>query len=365
MEPRSEYHKAWLRFRRNRPALAGLWFVFAAVFVALFGYVLAPDNSPNANAQIPEIALQAPGFKVPTLQVRTENWTSQSSWYSVLLNGRALNYKIIPIEHSSVKTTGDSIHFQYFGKDARRSAVPASLVANQEIQTRHFPLGTDKYGRCIMSRLILGFRVSLTVGLIAVVISLSIGLLIGALGGYFGGRVDDMVMLVVNTVWSIPTLLLVFAVVLALGRGIGIIFLAVGLTMWVDVAQGGTWAGVGNQTIGLRRSGAKYGTRAWPNLAAAYFAQPARSGDGSGCGKFCHRHPGRIRPQLPGLWCPTAHPFLGHHAQRKLWLCFGWKTPACTRPCAGHRVYRLGIQPCRQRAARCLGCKIIKMILKP
>jgi ABC-type dipeptide/oligopeptide/nickel transport system permease subunit len=237
MEPRSEYHKAWLRFRRNRPALAGLWFVFAAVFVALFGYVLAPDNSPNANAQIPEIALQAPGFKVPTLQVRTENWTSQSSWYSVLLNGRALNYKIIPIEHSSVKTTGDSIHFQYFGKDARRSAVPASLVANQEIQTRHFPLGTDKYGRCIMSRLILGFRVSLTVGLIAVVISLSIGLLIGALGGYFGGRVDDMVMLVVNTVWSIPTLLLVFAVVLALGRGIGIIFLAVGLTMWVDVAR--------------------------------------------------------------------------------------------------------------------------------
>lgn len=237
MEPRSEYHKAWLRFRRNRPALAGLWFVFAAVFVALFGYVLAPDNSPNANAQIPEIALQAPGFKVPTLQVRTENWTSQSSWYSVLLNGRALNYKIIPIEHSSVKTTGDSIHFQYFGKDARRSAVPASLVANQEIQPRHFPLGTDKYGRCIMSRLILGFRVSLTVGLIAVVISLSIGLLIGALGGYFGGRVDDMVMLVVNTVWSIPTLLLVFAVVLALGRGIGIIFLAVGLTMWVDVAR--------------------------------------------------------------------------------------------------------------------------------
>jgi len=237
MEPRSEYHKAWLRFRRNRPALAGLWFVFAAVFVALFGYVLAPDNSPNANAQIPEIALQAPGFKVPTLQVRTENWTSQSSWYSVLLNGRALNYKIIPVEHSSVKTTGDSIHFQYFGKDARRSAVPASLVANQEIQTRHFPLGTDKYGRCIMSRLILGFRVSLTVGLIAVVISLSIGLLICALGGYFGGRVDDLVMLVVNTVWSIPTLLLVFAVVLALGRGIGIIFLAVGLTMWVDVAR--------------------------------------------------------------------------------------------------------------------------------
>jgi peptide/nickel transport system permease protein len=100
-----------------------------------------------------------------------------------------------------------------------------------------FHLGTDKYGRDILSRLLLGFRVSLTVGAIAVVISLALGLLLGALSGWFGGRVDDAVMLLINTAWSIPTLLLVFAIVLALGRGIGIIFLAVGLTMWVDVAR--------------------------------------------------------------------------------------------------------------------------------
>jgi peptide/nickel transport system permease protein len=75
------------------------------------------------------------------------------------------------------------------------------------------------------------------VGLIAVLISLSIGILVGALGGYFGGTVDNFVMLLINTVWSIPTLLLVFAIVLALGRGIGIIFFAVGLTMWVEVAR--------------------------------------------------------------------------------------------------------------------------------
>jgi len=75
------------------------------------------------------------------------------------------------------------------------------------------------------------------VGLIAVGISLTIGLLLGSLAGYFGGRVDDFIMLLINTVWSIPTLLLVFAIVLAMGRGIGIIFLAVGLTMWVDVAR--------------------------------------------------------------------------------------------------------------------------------
>jgi len=237
MESHAEYKKTWQRFRRNRPALLGLWFVAIAVFIAMFDYVLAPDNSPNANAQIPEIALQPPGFSVAILPVKTNLDAPSSSWISVLLNGQPLSYKPIPIEASSLKTAGDSVHFQYFGKNGRWSSVPITQLESQEIQTRHFPLGTDKYGRCILSRLILGFRVSLLVGLIAVFISLSIGVAIGAAGGYFGGRVDDLVMLVVNTVWSIPTLLLVFAVVLALGRGIGIIFLAVGLTMWVDVAR--------------------------------------------------------------------------------------------------------------------------------
>ncbi len=237
MKSNSEFQKAWQRFRRNRTAIAGLWFVAIAVFIALFGYLIAPDNSPNANAQIPEIALQAPGFKVAILPVKTNTEAKSPNWYSVLLNGKALNYKPIPIEPSSLKIEGDSVHFQYFGKNGNWSAVPVTQMESQEISTRYFLLGTDKYGRCILSRLILGFRISLLVGLIAVVISLSLGLAIGALGGYFGGKVDDLVMLLVNTVWSIPTLLLVFAVVLALGRGIGIIFLAVGLTMWVDVAR--------------------------------------------------------------------------------------------------------------------------------
>ena len=90
---------------------------------------------------------------------------------------------------------------------------------------------------CIRDRLLLGVRISLLTGFIAVIISLTIGILLGAMAGYLGEKVDDIIMLLINTVWSIPTLLLVFAIVLALGRGVGIIFLAVGLTMWVDVAR--------------------------------------------------------------------------------------------------------------------------------
>lgn len=110
-------------------------------------------------------------------------------------------------------------------------------ITDAHVKNRTFWLGADRFGRSVLSRLILGVRISLIVGLIAVLISLTVGILVGAVAGYFGGRIDDLLMLLINTVWSIPTLILVFAIVLALGRGIGIIFLAVGLTMWVDVAR--------------------------------------------------------------------------------------------------------------------------------
>ncbi len=271
---RSEYRKAWRRFRRNRPAVAGLWFIMASLLTALFGYALAPDHTPDANTQIPEIALRDPGFSVTLLQLKSDLSDAPQNWFSFLLHGKPARYRYIPLESGSVQVAGDSIHYQRFGNNGKKESLHLAQLyfsvkdsirdsgnfwvftdtegGKQQIQkgvpaekyktlsplkNRIFPLGTDKYGRCIFSRLLLGFRVSLLVGCIAVIISLTIGLVLGAMGGYFGGRLDDIVMLLVNTIWSIPTLLLVFAVVLALGRGIGIIFLAVGLTMWVDVAR--------------------------------------------------------------------------------------------------------------------------------
>jgi peptide/nickel transport system permease protein len=79
--------------------------------------------------------------------------------------------------------------------------------------------------------------VSLAVGLIAVLISFTLGIILGAVAGYFKGWVDELVMWLVNVTWSIPTLLLVFAITMAMGKGFWQIFIAVGLTMWVSVAR--------------------------------------------------------------------------------------------------------------------------------
>ncbi len=309
----SERNKSWSRFRRNRPAVAALWFILMAVGVALFGYWLAPDNSPDANTQIPEIALQRPGFQVTVMPLRLNRAATEQSWFSVLLAGRRPVARWIAVEAGSVRIGADSIHLQRFGpargtetwplplllhavQDSLRSLSDSWVFTDEQgrqlqigksflqqqiqngavLQARHFLLGTDKYGRCIWSRLLLGFRVSLLVGCIAVAISLTLGLLLGALGGYFGGRVDDAVMLLVNTIWSIPTLLLVFVIILALGRGVGIIFLAVGLTMWVEVARV-----VRGQVLALRDMP---------------FVEAARS-MGLGTGRILRRH---IFPNLLG-----------------------------------------------------------------
>lgn len=98
-------------------------------------------------------------------------------------------------------------------------------------------LGSDIAGRDLLSRLVIGTRVSFSVGFISVFISLVIGVLLGAFAGYYRGWVDDVIVWLINVVWSIPTLLLVIAITLALGKGFWQVFVAVGLTMWVEVAR--------------------------------------------------------------------------------------------------------------------------------
>jgi ABC-type dipeptide/oligopeptide/nickel transport system permease subunit len=108
---------------------------------------------------------------------------------------------------------------------------------NYEFPSREFPLGTDHLGRDVLSRIMYGARVSMTVGFVAECIVLCIGVPLGALAGYYGGKVDMLLMRFVDVMYAFPRLLFVILIMSMLGRGLLNIFIAIGLTGWVRVAR--------------------------------------------------------------------------------------------------------------------------------
>ena len=233
---RSFASAAWKRLKKNKGALVGLFIICIALLVALFAYFIAPDKTPNANRIIVEIDGEKPGFRQQFILVKKEDQHS-TSFIQQLLFGREDKFSFIPI--SGYQEKGDSIIIQKFIDEgvSERQAFSKKQLPDHPVQQVTYRLGTDSFGRDILSRLIIGTRVSLSVGLITVLISLSIGLVLGSLAGYFRGKIDEVIMWFINVIWSIPTLLLVFAITLLLGKGFWQVFIAVGLTMWVSVAR--------------------------------------------------------------------------------------------------------------------------------
>lgn len=160
-------------FQNHKPALVGLIWIALLAVVAIAGPIIRPDPTEHANAQNLNQALLDPG---------------------------------------------------------------TSVTLDDGTIMRHW-LGTDRYGRDVLSRLMAGSAISLGVGLTSVLISLLIGILLGAWAGYRGGRVDALISWWIQVIWTLPTLLMVLAITLAFGKGLWQVFLAIGLTMWVDVAR--------------------------------------------------------------------------------------------------------------------------------
>lgn len=237
------------KFNRNFWSVLSLIIIILFGIIALLAYAFAPDNSQNANQMHLSIHSKSPGFKVQILRVpNTNTSTKKQSIYKKLLSGSIDSNTEIPF--SSLKIKNDYLLVYPFSIDNNLTGIPRKIslshfknkqnindITTEFVTAKTFILGTDKYGRDLLSRLLIGSRVSFSIGFIAVLISLIIGITLGAIAGYFGGTLDNVIMWIINVVWSIPTLLLVIAITLALGKGLFQVYIAVGLTMWVEVAR--------------------------------------------------------------------------------------------------------------------------------
>lgn len=228
---------AWKKFKKNKIGSGSLLFIGFATLIAILGYLITPDSTPYANDQYLELGLKKPGFTVEFLPIKKTGTDLKTNPIRFMLVGKENTFTFIPI--SSYLILGSRIFYIEYGMTSGDPSLVKSVPLDQvKLPVKKtFWMGTDRFGRDYLSQLMIGTRVSLAVGFISVLISLIIGIFIGSLGGYYRGWIDRLVMWLINVVWSIPTLLLVIAITFALGKGFWQVFIAVGLTMWVEVAR--------------------------------------------------------------------------------------------------------------------------------
>lgn len=273
----SLYRLSWLRFKKDKVAMAGLFFILFSIVISITGYLVVPDSSPDSNEQFLELTTREPGFKVKMLLVRKNETTESNNYFIKMLFGRKQEHASIPINSYKFDSTNiivncfsdspadvqekkynlaDVVYPLAYGKpvitDGKGNLIFTDIdnkthtesitllkqkIEVENISNQTFLFGTDAFGRDMLSRLLIGTRVSLSVGFISVLISLLIGITIGLIAGYYRGWIDEIIMWFISVIWSIPTLLLVIAITLVLGKGFWQIFIAVGFTMWVEVAR--------------------------------------------------------------------------------------------------------------------------------
>lgn len=283
-KPKAPFYYVKKRLFSNFTAMAGLVVILIACLFSLLGYLIMPDDTPNANDGAVQIAKKPPMFRAKLLKKRKHADIEIVSLWERMLFGQESLYLIVPITEYRIE--GFRVYYKPLGRVREESEHLVNLIkpvyigdhhlmdepdpegnfkvesekvtyfdvhekvhtvsraellkefeANN-IEERTYVLGTDKMGRDMLSRLLFGFRISLAIGLLSVVISFFLGITLGAMAGFFGGWIDSLIMWFMTVIWSIPSIMLVIAISLALGnRGISVVFVAVGLTTWVEIAR--------------------------------------------------------------------------------------------------------------------------------
>lgn len=274
------------RLMNNKPAMFGLIVIVLAHVIAFMGYIIMPDDTPNADDRSPHIKKKSPGFQVLLLKTLKQREVREVNFLEYIFFGQESDYKIEPIGWYEIKEY--TINYTIYGHDREILSQPlintvkklysgfslnikpdsltgynyaikgdqiqyldldekihtlsrAELIKEFEehnLEKRTYLLGTSIDGRDFMSMLLFGTKISLSIGFISVIISLILGVTLGALAGFFGGWIDNSIMWLMTVVWSIPSIMLVIAISLALqSKGIWVAFVAVGLTMWVEAAR--------------------------------------------------------------------------------------------------------------------------------
>ena len=232
----------WQQLKRSKLFLSGAGLCAMLVIIGTLGYAITADPTPNANQIVPEWSNLSPRTTVyysneSHSEVTSDSSASQNSTETPVYLRWALGNpntpKIIPIKDNPTANPGAGMN----ANDSLKNANDSLKMVDKVSHSRTFWLGSDRFGRDILSRMIIGARISLSIGFLAMIASLVIGSLIGLCAGYFGGRIDAFFSWLITVFWSVPTLLIALGLSMLLGKGYYQVLLATALSTWVEVAR--------------------------------------------------------------------------------------------------------------------------------
>ncbi|MFD1744759.1 ABC transporter permease [Rhizobium helianthi] len=253
VQGRSLGQLAWLRFRRNKAAMGGC---FMLLLIGLFSFVgpffmthtydqvfpsyvtiapsLTPRPDPKTLEDVATSAVKRARLNLDSFEVKDGTFTAKVSSSS-------------PIDPRTVRYF-DRVN-EFKGTEVKETAPDQlSMVLTGHVDQQYFLFGTDSNGRDLLVRVMLGGQISIAVGVAASLVSLGIGVIYGATSGYLGGRVDNIMMRLVEILYSLPFVFLVVVLVVFFGRSVMLIFIVIGAVQWLEMARI-----VRGQTLSLKR----------------------------------------------------------------------------------------------------------------
>jgi oligopeptide transport system permease protein len=250
---RSLTRLALARLSRNKAAVAS---IVALILVALICF-LGPLFNPHGYADIyPSYVAVPPSLEQyphkdtmePVMKAAVERGRAEMQSFEVDGSTYTMRLKAEkPIDPRIVRYLDRPDEFDG-AEITETSADGMTVTAKGRVNGQYFLLGTDRNGRDMLARIMVGGQISLMVGILATLVSLVIGVVYGAISGYLGGRVDNVMMRLVEILYSLPFIFFVIMLVVFFGRHIALIFIAIGAINWLDMARI-----VRGQTLAIKR----------------------------------------------------------------------------------------------------------------
>ena len=239
---RSLWGNAWARLKRNRAAMLSLYYLAFIAVISICGPWVVPHQyttiygdyvrmPPSLSAYPkPEMIQGALTDAIKRMRVDIKEWHQDGNRVIVTVTSTK------PIDDRNIRYLDRSDAFD----DTRienKSPDGLEVTMSSAVKQQYFFFGTDNTGRDLLSRTLMAGRISLAIGLLAGVVAGVIGVIYGATAGFSGGRVDEVMMRIVDVLYSLPFIFFVIMLVVFFGRNFVLMFLAVGAVLWLDMAR--------------------------------------------------------------------------------------------------------------------------------